>query len=164
MLPDSHHPGDPAEWLRYAKADMAMAQVKQTPDMLLEGLCFHAQQASEKAIKAVLIACATPFPRTHNIGALLDLLPEDMMPPPEVETATGLTDYAVATRYPGEHEPVTDEEYQEAVTLAAAVILWAESILNPPNTNTKKLETPPSNPPSMPSDMPDADTPPESAP
>jgi hypothetical protein len=46
-----------------------------SPNMLLEGLCFHAQQAAEKSIKAVLIDRGVSFPRTHNIRTLLELIP-----------------------------------------------------------------------------------------
>jgi len=42
-----------------------------------------------------------------------------------------LTDYAVETRYPGGFEPVTQEEYEEVVALAEAVLLWAQSIAGP---------------------------------
>ncbi len=53
---------------------------------------------------------------------LLDLLPQGMVLTSEVEAAASLTDYAVLTRYPGNFEPVTEEEYREAIYLAEAVI------------------------------------------
>ena len=68
--------GSPTDWLRRARSDLALA--KSTPaggDVLPESLCFHAQQSVEKAIKAVLVFSGVPFPRTHNIGTLLELLP-----------------------------------------------------------------------------------------
>lgn len=43
---------------------------------------FHAQQAVEKALKAVLAARSVEFPRTHNLAQLLDLLREQGLPPP----------------------------------------------------------------------------------
>ena len=61
--------------------------------------------------------------------ALLDLLPQGMVLPSEVEAAASLTDYAVLTRYPGNFEPVTEEEYREAIYLAEAVIYWAETLI-----------------------------------
>ncbi|MFC1573017.1 HEPN domain-containing protein [Candidatus Eisenbacteria bacterium] len=96
---------------------------------MLEGLCFHAQQAAEKALKAVLIARAIPPPRTHNIGTLLDLLPADSSPSPEVRSAAILTDYAVMTRYPADAEPVEEDEYREAVRLAEIVVSWAREAI-----------------------------------
>ena len=36
--------------------------------------CFHAQQCVEKYIKARLIEAETPFPKTHDLSALLSLV------------------------------------------------------------------------------------------
>lgn len=38
-----------------------------------EGVSFHAQQAAEKAVKALLIHHQVEFDRTHNLEALLRL-------------------------------------------------------------------------------------------
>jgi HEPN domain-containing protein len=59
----------------------------------------------------------------------MDLLPEDLNLPEEANRAPILTDYAVLTRYPGDLEPVTEEEYQEAVRIAETVIHWAEKMV-----------------------------------
>jgi len=122
-------PGSPADWLRYAHSDLQLARVRRPDKVLLEGLCFHAQQAAEKALKAVLIAKGVPPPKTHNIRTLLDLLPQDVIPPQEVESAASLTDYAVTSRYPGDFESVDEQEYKETVRLAETVVLWAEKII-----------------------------------
>jgi HEPN domain-containing protein len=129
MPHEGHLPGSPAAWLRYAHSDLELACVKRPPQVLLEGLCFHAQQAAEKALKAVLVDRGIPFPKTHNIRTLLDLLPQGATPPPEVEDAAILTDYAVISRYPGDLESVDEEEYLEAVRLAKTVVHWAESVI-----------------------------------
>ena len=129
MPPEVPAPGSPGDWLRYAYSDLELAGVERSSRVLLEALCFHAQQAAEKALKAVLIACGISFPRTHNVRTLLDLLPQDIILPADVEVAASLTDYAVLSRYPGDVEPVTEEEYQEAVRLAGVVVLWAEGIV-----------------------------------
>ncbi len=44
-------PGSPEDWLRYSYSDLALARVRRSPKVLLEGLCFHAQQAVEKALE-----------------------------------------------------------------------------------------------------------------
>jgi len=77
----------------------------------------------------VLVLRSVPFPRTHNIGTLVDLLPGDLNLPGEVEEASSLTEYAVLTRYPGDFEPVTEKEYLEAIRIAEAVIQWAQKIV-----------------------------------
>jgi HEPN domain-containing protein len=115
--------------LRHAASDLELARITRPRKVLREGLCFHAQQAAEKALKAVLIARGIPFPKTHNIKTLFDLLPQSIVPPLEVQDAASLTDYAVGSRYPGDLEPVTEEEYREAVRLAETVVQWAESLV-----------------------------------
>jgi HEPN domain-containing protein len=53
MPPERFSPDDPREWLNRAR-HLARAQAKIT-GVYLEDLCFDAQQAAEKAIKALLI-------------------------------------------------------------------------------------------------------------
>lgn len=117
------------DWFKHAQSDLNLACIRPPKGVLLELLCFHAQQAAEKAIKAVLVHCRIEFPRTHNIGTLLDLLPESILLPQELEEAAILTDYAVLTRYPGDVEAVELEEYQQAVKLAKSILSWAEQVL-----------------------------------
>lgn len=97
--------------------------------VMLEQLCFHAQQAVEKAFKAVLISLNVPFPRTHSIRTPLDLLSASLTVPEEIEEAAILTDYAVIARYPGDSEPVETDEYQEAIRLAEFALAWAEKVI-----------------------------------
>lgn len=120
----------PAEWMRYAKSDLALAKATISDDVLFGNLCFHAQQAVEKSIKAVLIAKSIPFPRTHSIDTLISLLPGDVPVPPDDAKVAELAEYAVTLRYPGMDEPVTEGEYREAVRLAESVVKWAEDILH----------------------------------
>jgi HEPN domain-containing protein len=94
-----------------------------------ELLCFHAQQAAEKTIKAVLIACGIEPPRTHSITALIDLLPPNIPRPDDLMAARTLTSFAAVTRYPGQAGPVSEEDYREAVRLAEAVVAWAEEAI-----------------------------------
>ena len=46
--------------------------------------------------------------------------------PPEIAEAVILNSYSAEARYPSLGEPVTTEEYHEAVRLAEAVVTWAE--------------------------------------
>ncbi len=126
MQPES---GSPAHWPRHAPSDLALARAQDRPGVLLEALCFHAQQAAEKALKAVLLRRGIEFPRTHDIEALLNLLPADVEMTADVEEARVLTQYAVVTRYPGTEEPLTQGEYQDAMRVADAVVHWAERII-----------------------------------
>jgi HEPN domain-containing protein len=122
---------DPQAWLQHARSDLAVARaVLDTPDVLLEDICFHTQQCAEKALKGLLVQHEIPFPRTHVLETLLDLLKEagfDL--PPEVDEAFVLTQYAVQTRYPGAWEPITSEEVDFALETAAQVLAWVETQL-----------------------------------
>jgi len=121
-------PDDPREWLNRARSNLARAKAR-IPDAYLEDLCFDAQQAGEKAIKAILLKKQITFPYVHDLARLLTLVEGSGAEiPEEVRQAESLTRYAVVTRYPGLTEPVTEAHYQEAVAYAEAVVRWAEAI------------------------------------
>lgn len=61
-------PGSPDDWLSHARSDLALAEISPPEDVMLEGLCFHAQQAVEKAIKALSYP-TTSSSREHTILA-----------------------------------------------------------------------------------------------
>ena len=52
MSPDPPEAGTPRDWLRHARSDLSLARIPLPENVLLETLCFHAQQAAEKSIKA----------------------------------------------------------------------------------------------------------------
>jgi len=92
MASESRDASDAHEWLRRARSNFARAAADPVdPDILLEDLCFDAQQAAEKAIKAVLVYRGIRFPKTHAIADLLSLAAEnDVEVPPDVSVATDL--------------------------------------------------------------------------
>jgi HEPN domain-containing protein len=57
--------------LNRAKSDLALARISLPEGAFLEDLCFHAQQAAEKALKAVYVGNGWSFRYTHDIGELL---------------------------------------------------------------------------------------------
>jgi HEPN domain-containing protein len=129
MPPERFPPDDPREWLNRARSNLARAKAR-IPDAYLEDLCFDAQQAAERAIKAVLLKKKITFPYVHDLVRLLTLVEgAGAEIPEEVRQAESLTRYAVVTRYPGLTEPVTEIHYQEAVANAEAVVRWAETMI-----------------------------------
>ena len=123
-------PGSPEEWLLRARSDLALARVALPEGGLLEDLCYHAQQAAEKAIKALYRNYGWPFRYVHVIEELLSGLKQQGVDvPDDVMGAIILTDYATTGRYPGREEPVTPEEYAEAVALAETALAWATDIV-----------------------------------
>lgn len=123
--------GSALDWLRYAKSDLELSRLELPVGVLLENLCFHAQQASEKALKSALIWFGVRPPRTHNIRTLVDLLSESVEVPCIVSDSVILTDYAVTLRYPGSDEAVTADEHLQAVELAEIVVSWVEALMVP---------------------------------
>jgi len=119
-------PDDPREWLLRAHSSLALARTV-TPDVELEDLCFAAQRAAEKAIKAVFVHRGERFPFIHELDRLLGLLERNGLKVPKyVREAKHLSPYAVVTRYPGMVAPVGRREYRRAVRIATAVVRWAE--------------------------------------
>lgn len=132
MNREQRSPDDPWEWLRRARSNLAQAKGGiGLPEVYLEDLCFQAQQAAEKAVKGVLLALGIRFPYTHDLATLLSLVERvGYSIPAPVRDAALLSDYAVEARYPGPAEPVTDEEYREAIALAESVVCWAEDMIS----------------------------------
>ncbi len=110
------------EWIEKAEADFISAgrehRARRRPNH--DAACFFAQQCIEKYLKARLTEAGRPFPRIHDLSALLDLtLPVEPlweMFRPQLEL---LTSYAVEFRYPG--ESATREMAREAVADAGAI-------------------------------------------
>ena len=143
MPPDEYPLGryasdDPREWLGHAKSKLSLAK-RWEPGDYFEDLCFWAQMATEKAIKARLIALDVEFSYTHNIARLLgEVESAGEAIPDEVRAAEGLTRYSQTARYPwgegiGPRHPgliarVTEEQYHAAISAAEAVVDWVESV------------------------------------
>ena len=122
--------GSPREWLARAKGDLALARASLPKGGFYEDLCFHAQQAAEKALKSVYLHYGRPFRYTHDLEELITSLRRNgLTVPDDVAEAVVLTNYAFEARYPGLDEPVVEEEYLRAVSLAERVVHWAESLV-----------------------------------
>lgn len=136
MPPDPSSARLARAWLARARGNLARAGQPKPPEGFWEDLCFDAEQAAEKAVKAVLVFRGLEFPRTHQIMELLVLLRQAGHDVPEsVWHARDLSDYAVGARYPVADEPVdpirpvSEEEYQRAVAMADEVVRWAEEVI-----------------------------------
>jgi HEPN domain-containing protein len=96
---------------------------------------FHAQQAVEKALKAVLAYAGVPFRRTHDIAELLDLLSDNGLPePPYAQHLDELNPYAVEMRYGlvdpvGLDRPKTDSWVREVIAWSRACINAGENLV-----------------------------------
>jgi len=124
-------PGSPGNWIAHAESDLRMARLGASDSAVLrEQVCFHAQQAAEKALKAVLLSRGIEFPYTHDIKGLLRIAEMNgVMIPPAIQQAVVLTPYAVETRYPGGWMDITESDVQEALQKAEQTISWAKKLI-----------------------------------
>jgi HEPN domain-containing protein len=91
-------------WLEKADHDLITArQTLALQDGPTDTPCFHAQQATEKALKAVLTYHQVAFPKIHDLMRLLDMS-ISLFPSSGVyrEPLIELSDYAIEVRYPGD--------------------------------------------------------------
>lgn len=110
-------------WMRYSREELALARViALRADGPARLVCWHAQQAAEKALKAALIIDGVTFPRTHNLISLRALLPAVLSAKLGTRELAELTQWGTESRYPGDW----DEPSAEA---AAAMIDVAEIVV-----------------------------------
>lgn len=90
--------------------------------------CFHAQQAVEKALKAVMFLHGLEFRRTHDLEELSGTLADaGVNIPLEGEELRRLTPYAVEFRYDDEPMPLVSPG--QAISYTSRVLAWADKIL-----------------------------------
>lgn len=94
-------------------------------------LGFHAEQAVEKALKAVLSSAGIAYPRTHNLVMLVELLRQAQQSlPPDAADLGQLVPYGVVLRY----EEIPDDEPPRCepgwfVEVVEQTLSWASACL-----------------------------------
>lgn len=95
-------------------------------------LGFHAEQAIEKSLKAVLALREIDYPRTHNLRVLAGLVRSiGITLPPDVDRLGEFTPYGAVTRYESVADFEVAEEYDREWSLECVerTVAWAELIL-----------------------------------
>jgi HEPN domain-containing protein len=117
-------------WLEKARSDIYAAESVLASTGPYDTACFHAQQAIEKALKALLACFQQPIPRTHDLDELQRLcLASRSSPELEALDLTEITDYAVQLRYDIEFWP-EKETAETALALANQVIKLVRTVLD----------------------------------
>ena len=76
-------------------------------------MCFHAQQAVEKSLKAILAFHDVSYPWRHDLGELVNLVkPLTPQIAPLEDRILRMTPYAVEARYDDEFNPLLLEANQ----------------------------------------------------
>lgn len=110
-----------------AQDEYALEKLAADPGAPEEIIGFHAQQAIEKMLKAVLALAAIRYPRTHDLTELLDLVrKQGFEVPPQLEDVEALSSFAVGFRYEDLPAPF-DREWARSCVRATRV--WAEGTL-----------------------------------
>jgi HEPN domain-containing protein len=116
-----------------AHGDLAVADlVLANPIGVNWAACFHAQQAAEKSLKALLVATGVDFPHTHQLERLADLLPTDLGGLLDRQALIRLSPWAVAGRYPEDIATPSTESATALVSAARAVATEVARLLGDP--------------------------------
>jgi HEPN domain-containing protein len=121
--------------LRKAQEDADAVRKLAVDDGIADAIVgFHAQQAAEKALKAVLAASGDDFPWTHDLRYLIERLSDIGTPlPPSLHEIRALAPWAVEFRYGETIDDPLDRE--QALALVVDTIDWARGNAAP-DTNS----------------------------
>jgi len=127
-------PNRSQDWFRQADRDLQQARESQRTG-LHEWACFAAQQAAEKAVKAIHLRKAQDA-WGHVVAELLSELPNELsVPATLVEKAKVLDNFYMPTRYANGHPSGAPFEHygklqsEEAITYASEIIEFARAAM-----------------------------------
>lgn len=120
-VPDLH--AEAKRWIRWAEEDLAAARgMLNRPGFVPRHACGFAQQAAEKALKAVLVFLQIDFPKTHDLDELSDLIPSGWQAKSDHPDLSQLTQWSVEARYPRRSTGASVDDAQIAVDQAKGVV------------------------------------------
>ncbi len=109
-------------WMSYARSDLDAAYtLLEKGEFFPRQICFLAQQAGEKALKAILIFLGINFPKIHDLDRIRELIPDGWVVKEKFPQLYDLSVWAVESRYPGHTPDVTEGEARETLQLAKSV-------------------------------------------
>jgi len=121
-MSDAERLAEVQRWLHYAREDLMAAEAMIGHQQIVSRhICWLAQQAAEKAIKAVLVFLQIDFPHHHDLDALRNLVPDGWQLKANHPDLADLTEWAVEARYPGDWPDATEADARSAITQARAV-------------------------------------------
>ena len=116
-------PADVSAWVRKAEHDLlAVDAISTVDDPPWDIVVFHAQQAAEKLLKALLVSRGQQPPKIHDLTRLLTIC---LAHAPELAAFADdfvfLSPLAVLSRYPGDEPDLPREDAQRGVEIARRV-------------------------------------------
>ena len=126
------HQQDIQAWLDYAATDLAVAHTlfdvhRPQP---YEIICYHCQQAAEKAIKGLFIFFDLPggIPKKHDLSFLLNQMQHKTVISKELrQHADILSVYGIVSRYPN-GIAVDEGRTRLALQYAESILNWAKEL------------------------------------
>jgi HEPN domain-containing protein len=116
------------QWLDKAGEDEQVVAIIRAAGGPWSMAAYHVQQAAEKYIKAALVACAVPPPKSHDLVQLIGLMAAST-PPPVVTNAAAMTSaYAWLTRYPGA-PPIEESHVATAEQDLSEIKQWCLQVI-----------------------------------
>lgn len=121
------------EWYDMAVVDLGVAKhlEKTYYPKPLEIICYHCQQAAEKAIKALILHLGTEggMPKLHDLSFLLNQIKNKVtIEDKYYDCADTLTPYGVSIRYPNELF-LEERHAKEALECADEILQWVGNII-----------------------------------
>lgn len=113
------------QWLKNAENDLEIAEILLKNEKH-KAAAFHSQQASEKALKALLIQRKSQFPRIHDLVKLSRMLkaPHDI-----IEFCARIDPAYTSARYPDVASDFDIEEVREILDYSKKVVEWTKKAL-----------------------------------
>ena len=111
------------QWVEKAEHDLRNAEHTLTleEDCPFDTVCFHAQQCTEKYLKALLLSQSLDFPKTHDLRVLVQLVQSKLSLNLDMAELIKLNRYNIESRYPGNWDPIARPDAEEAVAIAQRV-------------------------------------------
>jgi HEPN domain-containing protein len=119
-----------SNWLFRANEDIAVINnlIKAGAEFYTSTICFHAQQASEKFLKAFLAFHNIDFPRTHDVDFLLKECRKIEADAFNIDIKS-ITDFGVSVRYPDDFYVPDVKESLEYSDIALLIKETVERLL-----------------------------------
>lgn len=117
-------------WLFRANEDIAVIEklFESDPELYASTICFHAQQAVEKFLKAFLVLHNIDFPKTHDLDYLLFECKKIDDRNFDIDLGS-LTDFGVSIRYPDDFYLPDKDETAQYRGIALKVKIVIENII-----------------------------------
>jgi HEPN domain-containing protein len=121
------------KWIEMAEMDYGVAAhlFENYYPKPFEIICYHCQQAAEKAIKALIIANQKQggLPKMHDLSFLLNQIKNNVeIEEKYYEYADTLTPYGVAVRYPNELF-LEKRHAEDALQCASEILTWVKTLI-----------------------------------